>query len=55
MSDRFLTDGAKQLFKLQKNKGTDEDVSEFSIVYLQKEPNGDEIEQLRDLLKIKQK
>jgi hypothetical protein len=53
MSDRFLTDGAKNLFKLQKNKGTDEDVSEFSIVYLQKEPNADEIEELRDLLKIK--
>jgi hypothetical protein len=55
MSDRFLLDGAKALFKLQKNKGTDEDVSEFSIVYLQKEPTTDEIEEYRELFKIKRK
>jgi hypothetical protein len=55
MSDRFLTDGAKNLFKLQKKGGNDDDVSQFSIVYLYKEPNTKELEQLREVFKIKQK
>jgi hypothetical protein len=54
MSDRFLTDGAKELFKLQKNKkNDDEDVSQFSITYLQKEPSPKELEQLKEVFKIK--
>jgi hypothetical protein len=55
MSERFLTDGAKELFILKKNGANDEDVSQFSIVYLQKEPNAEELEDLRTIFKIKKK
>lgn len=55
MSNHLLTDGAKNLFKLQKKGGDDDDVSDFSIVYLMKEPTTKELEQLRDVFKIKQK
>jgi len=55
MSDKFLTDGAKNLFKFQKKGATDDDVSQFSIVYLYKEPSPKELEQLREVFKIKQK
>jgi len=55
MSDKLLLEGAKNLFKLQKKGGDDDDVSQFSIVYLQKEPSPKELEQLREVFKIKQK
>jgi len=55
MSARLLLEGAKNLFKLQKKGGDDDDVSQFSIVYLQKEPSPKELEQLREVFKIKQK